>query len=866
MSDFITSFVKTNKPQFLKYKNYIKNNDWTKKIIGNEDSDKDRWNEFPLQNELIVSILDRLKYFTTKASADSKLLKYKTFVKDCLDIIEIHTSRVDLYVNSVDISDINDVSIRTSEVKFLKECFSKVTKIQDTLSSLNINLDDAAENIGIAFYEDRTAPLSMHHILVEKYPEIQDKLDAMGIDFESMPKNEMLVNIKDAPVWNIKKHYFDQDKETLQFYVDEFKKIRQGIIIDGVYISPWMYYHLNVFKATIPTEVYDKVSKKYSSKDLIINPPLRDNEWFIIQDNYLKAKDEGKMLFIAATRRAAKTTLITSHLDHSATIGLKTLLCAGGSAKDLGQIESNFKTTIQNKNPAFATYNLSNDWTKKIYMGIKTKAGETLPLSTLSIVNLDSGGDKKSEVLAGYTPDAFVLDEAMKVSFASQLEALKPALDTPYGKRCVPIIASTAGNEELAQDGYNILDNPVIHKVLNMEWDALERGIDKKFITWKRRDFGTFIPGQMSSKDGLRKINTTLADYLGMPEANGLKEIGIQVTDWEKALEIITKDRENKKKDKKAYVKELLYHPIDPEELYISMKINPFPVEEAKMHLKKIRDNEQNGKKVEVYRDGIDIKYSLSNRPLPDFPFKKGGFHDSPVVLFEDIPTAKPNRFLYVAALDDYKQEQADSDSLGCFYIYKRQSGNDPMGDRIVAAYTSRPNPHNKFHRIGYMLLEAFNAECLMENEDMEFKTYLDSLHKTEEYLVSSFNMEGDITIKSNNRRSYGISPNGNKSAILNKVINYCNKPVDIPQQDGSVKSCLGIELIDDEMLLEELISYKDGNNHDRITTFGIALIQAHYLDTNYIEARNGRKEEVKKETVREKSNILGVSRRTRLF
>jgi hypothetical protein len=706
----------------------------------------------------------------------------------------------------------------------------------------------------------------MHHILVEMYPEIKVKLDGMGIDFDTPPKNEMLINMEEVPVWNPNKHYFDQDKDTLQFYVDEFKKIRDGIVIDGVFISAWLYYHLNVFKTPVPTEKYNKNSNTYESTDVVKNPPLRDNEWFVIQDNYLKAKEQGKMLFIAATRRAAKTTLIASHLDHSATIGKQSLLCAGGSAKDLGQIEKNFKTTIQSKNPAFATYNTSNDWAKKIELGIKSKAGKTILLSVLNVINLDSGGDKKSEILAGFTPDAFVLDEAMKVPFLNQLEALKPALDAPSGKRCVAIISSTAGNEELARDGYDVLDAPEVHGVLEMEWDALERGIDKELITWKRRRFGTFIPGQMSAKDGLRKIESNLADYLGKPDAKELKKIGIQITDWKKALEIITTDREKKKKNRQSYIKELLYHPIDPEEIFLSVKVNPFPVEEARMQLNKIKMEGRNGKKVELYKDGLDIKYSLTNKELPKFPFD-GGFFDSPVILFEEIPQEKPSRFLYVAALDDYKQEQSNSTSLGCFYIYKRQSGNDPMGDKLVAAYTSRPNPHNKFHRVGLMLLEAFNAECLMENEDMEFKTYLDTLHKTDEYLVRTFNMAGDITIKSNNNRMYGISPNGNKSAILNKVINYCNEPVQIALPDGTTRDGLGVERIEDEMLLEEIINYKEGENHDRLTTFGIALIQSHYLDSNFLEARvtPKRQDEKKREQFQRIPKLFTTTRR-RLF
>jgi hypothetical protein len=39
-------------------------------------------------------------------------------------------------------------------------------------------------------------------------------------------------------------------------------------------------------------------------------------------------------------------------------------------------------------------------------------------------------------------------------------------------------------------------------------------------------------------------------------------------------------------------------------------------------------------------------------------------------------------------------------------------------------------------------------------------------------------------------------------------------------------------------MLLEEMINYKEGENHDRITTFGIALIQAHKMDAEYVPVR----------------------------
>ena len=162
------------------------------------------------------------------------------------------------------------------------------------------------------------------------------------------------------------------------------------------------------------------------------------------------------------------------------------------------------------------------------------------------------------------------------------------------------------------------------------------------------------------------------------------------------------------------------------------------------------------------------------------------------------------------------------------------------MGDRIAAIYTSRPDPHRKFHNWGQMLCELYNAEgaVLMENEDMEFKVFLDTLKQTDKYLVPTFNISADLAIKGNGRRQYGISPAGNKSAIINKVLNYCREPIQIKDSKGETYDTIGVERINDEMLLEEIINYKEGENHDRITTFGIALIQAHKMDAEYIPVR----------------------------
>jgi len=876
MSEFLESYIKNNKPFFKKQLKYLQENDWTNrehfKTSSKAKKDEESYiktdykaltEEFQLQVKLVDGVLDRVKYLVTKAKSEHKNKNFKTFYKFCIGVVDLHLNRIDTQTKGLDLEKVPK-NERSDEMEFQSICFKHYTKITDIINSFEIHDDEKVAGL-VQFYNNKVAPLAMHEELVKKYPAIQRELDRKGIDFATPPKNEFLINIENPPIWDSEKHYWEQEPETLQFYVDEFKKLKYGIMLDGVKILPELYYHINVFKAPIPTLFTNPNTGEVEFKDIEQNPPLRDNEWFIIQDCYQSAQKSSKMLFIAATRRAAKTTFNASHLTHGITIGKNKLVCAGGSATDLGHVRDALLTHFQNVNPAFRIDRLGTEWEKGVVFGIKDKENKDITNSILKIANLDAGGNKKSEILAGFTPDAFILDEIMKIPFKSQLEGFKPALDSPYGKRCVALLTGTAGNEELSKDGFSVLNFPEANDILEMPWESLERNVPEEAITWKRTKFGAFIPGQMSAKDGLIKIETTLDKYLGKKNAPNLAKIKILVTDWIKAKEIMERDRKQKERDRSAFIKEKLYFPFNTEEMLMSTKQNPFPEDEARIHLIELREAGKTGKKVDITKTkDREFEVKFSTRELPRFPHV-GGFHDSPIILFEDLPKERPPRGLYVAALDDYKQEQSSSDSLGCFVIYKRQSGNDPMGNKIVAIYTSRPNPHSKFHRIGHMLLEAFNAECLMENEDMEFKVYLDTIHQTEQWLVPAFNIAGDITLKNNGRRMYGISPQGNKSTIINKVINYCKEPVVIIDEDGNYKDGIGVQLIEDEMLLEEIINYKEGENHDRITTFGIALIQAHYLDSNYfpVHLTEPKYENVKKEPFVRK---LFTDTRRRLF
>lgn len=877
-NEIIKSFVKKNRPQFLTYKKYVISKDWSstssinlEEVFGLEEGGKKvkkseskiKADEFKLQDDMMSDILDRVKFLCKRAEGDHHRADFKKFIKECFDIIDIHTGRTEDYVNYFDVSKIENQDVRTEEMAFIRNCFSALTKLQDKITALNIK-DDSQQGEGITFFNNKKAPLAMHEILVKKFPEIQRRLDTMEIDFTTLPKNEMLIHMENVPKWNEDKHYWEQEKETLQFYVDEFKKIHNGIMLDGKHIHPWLYYHINIFTTAYPSTVINKLTGEEETRDIIGVPPLRDNEYFMIQDSYVEAEKTGKMVFYAASRRVAKTTALASHCDWKATDGKRNILCAGGATKDLDQIEGNFKTSVQNKNPAFRIPNIDDDWTKKVNLGLKGMDGKNITASTLHIVNLNKGGNKASEILAGYTPDAVIIDELMKLPFMEQLAALKPAIDQPGGKRCVVILSGTSGNEELAKDAFRVLADPVANDILPMDWKLFNSRVPLEDITWIDRDFGTFIPAQMSAKEGLIKIDSNLAAYLKLFNSPELEKVQIKVTDWATANKVIHEDRDKKKKDHIALTKEVLYHPIDPEEMLQSTTINPFYREEA---LKRKEYLLQSGKwdrrRLVRLENGILVG-DISTKPLAVFPHR-GGNVEAPIQIYEDIPTTKPVDNLFVASFDDVKQDNSDTDSVISFQIWKMENFGDEWGGRLVLSWACRPENRKKMYAIWLLLQQTYNAKAFPENEDMGYNTYLENLHLEDMWLIDSIDFTRSLGIVNTGNRKKGWMPKRDKKVLMGIFLDKMNDFVTIGENENGEIKVRGVELVDDIGMLDEIINYREDANVDRISSALGAVGWMHYLKLNWITPKIKKEgEEEQKARVFQKKLLGGGRGRVR--
>ncbi len=867
MSEFIKTFIGKNKEQFTKYKTYITKNDWTdisidsslddaffndmysedptkvkkaeitklikEQIAGQKDKIKTKADEFKLQNDLVSNLLSRVKYFVNKSVGEHQNPNFKKFIKFSLDIVNIHIERVDDYLSTVDISKIENQEVRSEEIRLTKDCFAGITTIQQTVTDLNIKEDQAAE--GIQWLDTQKATVAMHKTLILQYPEIKIKLDQMGIDFDSPPPQTIHILNDNPPVYNPDKNYWEQEKNVLQYYVDEWKKIDEGIVIDGFFIDGWLYFHFNFFVTNIPHIVVKNGVEE--NEDQVEIPALRDNE-IIITEYFKKSKKESLMSLVAATRRLAKTTMNSSRIYRAKILNRKQILCAGGSVDDLNHIHGNLDTCLNNINPAFRLYYLSptEDGRGKCY-GIKTKANKSKITTNVFIINLEGGTKKsKKESLAGFTPDEFILDEFLKFPFKSQLEALEPALWGAGVLRCNTLLTGTGGDSDLAIDGIKMLNHPERNRVCLMDWDLLEKNVPTHLITWKRKKFGLFLPTQMSVKH--KKLKSNLADFLGI-ESETLSKVVLWVTDWENAKKAEDKERADKIEDRTSYVRLLAYHPYDPDEIFLSGKISPFSniLDEAKKHRDHLEESGKWDNRRKLFKDsnGV-IQCEISKEDFVVYPFT-GTNQDAPYNIIEQPDNTKNPKYYYVASGDLYKQESAsNSESVGTVVVYKYPLLGDRSGGKIVATYAARPKSYREFNEKVLILLEYYNAIFFPENEDLAvFQTFLENKHLEDTYLEKHIDFTGVLAYSENAPRKYGWTPKQSKNKLMGMWVNYLEQPVKIENDLGQEVEVKRIQTVDDIYMLSEILSFNDAGNFDRISGAigGWGLI--HFLDKNYI-------------------------------
>ncbi len=596
-------------------------------------------------------VVDALQTFIETAEGDRGRTGVQPYINKILSTINIHLDRVTKYYPKNNPQGYRTKDHKREEGKFQQAIFKGEQKIKSKLKQLNIEND--MDNLQVDFFDKVVATIPMRKVLMKRNDKLKAKIESLEVDWDLILNNGIFINMKkrDVPYYNSEKHFWDQEPESLQFWVSEYNKIVKGYTVDGYKMTGSLYFQINFFKTPIK-----------SKNNEITNAPLRDNEWYV--DEAIKyAEEKAKKLersgvLIWGTRRFSKTTQEVSRIHHGILVyPTETGTASSSNAEDLESIVDKLKKSLDYIVSPFRLNILSGkgfDTKDPVMFGIKSKSGrESYEHFSLRIINTDSGSKKGSQKTAGGNPKVFIADEIGKSLFIKMYEAAIPSFESDEGWVCIPLLSGTGGDEDLSRDAEKVLSNPTNHGVLEMDWNILEYKVPKDAITWNRRPFGWFMPAQMSTYTGMRKIKTNLADFLDI-ESEELKKIDFWVTDWVYNTNKIKEIRS--KLTGTALTSEKVFRPIDPEECFISAKSNPYPATGIKRHKERLQSEGDNvyglGRKIELFRNQEDsnkIEYELSSKEINEYPHD-GKYTNCAGLLFDDFPETKPyDIYRYVA-------------------------------------------------------------------------------------------------------------------------------------------------------------------------------------------------------------------------
>jgi hypothetical protein len=611
--------------------------------------------------------------------------------------------------------------------------------------------------------------------------------------------------------------------DKLSEHYDEFYKYHKeiclrGCVMDGLFINPFLYWHLNFWNTEVDIlDEYNRISQKYS------NPLLRDNEW-IITNEIERAHEQRKGLVLLGVRRLAKSVIESSYIGWGATFDENSQnIIAGLNAPDIKLITDKLDKGLNFLPEAWRWQRVEDNWKAQVTLGIKTRAGERIPFSQILIRNLDGGANE--EAIAGTKPRKLIIDEIGKGNFLRAFQAATPGFTTPFGWGCSPILVGTGGDMQSFQDAKGLMFDAANFNFLDYP--------DAKGGT---RRHGLFLSNsfRMEGKD-----HSTLGAYLEKPKESPLHQVPMLVSNKEKADKFLDDKLENLRQagDRVAYLKEKMYYPKEVDDIFLNEDTNIFDIDAAKRQKARLLENERTGTPVILYDDGQGVKHEFTDKlPISNFPLKNSDMKDAPVVIYE-FPISDPPYGLYVAGVDPYRQGKAAySTSLGSVYIYKRMHAltGEKYQDMFVASYCARPEKKETWEEQARMLIKYYNARTLCENDEISFIDYMIAKGNSH-YLEKQPAWLQEIVPNTTVHRDFGIHRSAEKIRdFLHGCLKKYSEEVIHEEKDDDglvISQTKGMAKIFDPVLLEEMIQYNETGNFDRIIAAELAIALAMKLN-----------------------------------
>lgn len=621
---------------------------------------------------------------------------------------------------------------------------------------------------------------------------------------------------------NIKRRPPKTSVDYAPFWKEEKKKCIEGVTINGFHLSGWLYWHTNLW--TIMSDYEDPVFGPIK-KELVAD--LRDDD-FSFDEASTRAMKERKGVTVLGRRNIGKSYWQASKAGYAMTfIKGSENICSAGNEPDLKRITTKIDLGLRKVPEAFYFDRNFDDWSKFVELGHKDKSGKREPWSSLQMINLRDGTN--TEGFAGSRLKVLIIDEIGKFPVMRAYLAAKASFNTAYGWMCVPYLMGTGGDFTNGTDAWEIFSNPDAYNMISVEEESTGKV------------YGLYFGGEGRAET---KIKTTVADHFKLSDGGIWTKVDYYQSDPVAGREYCLKERDQaaKSTEDDALLKEMMYYPLEKEEILLQANQNDFPIAALRAHYNYLIQNPV-GVAIRLERKiSGEVTYRLAERhdgPVTEWPVKKNTRKDAPVMMYEPPMELKDNQ-LYIAGSDPYNQSSSIySSSLGTLYIYKRMYDliNGTFQDQMVASYAARPDKIDNWHETVEMLLEMYNAVCMPENEAGTFIQYFDQKFKS--YMLADGmdflkEIHPDTKIQNRNKGlpatipviSYGMSL---FKRYLTEDIQVGTDPV-----TKNPIMAMGLIRLHDPMLVLEAINYtsdqKMKGKFDRVVGFRHALMYAESL------------------------------------
>jgi hypothetical protein len=626
---------------------------------------------------------------------------------------------------------------------------------------------------------------------------------------------EFFVNMKSIPD--------KTSKERGDFIIEEKRKCREGVNVNGVTIVGGLYFHLNYY--------YLQGDDDKTGKKAIFLPRLRDNEWIFFND-YEECYEKRIIYPFFGLRQAGKSEMIVSLCLRELSLFKETeAMALFSSDQDKDTFVKKISTAITHGEKFIIIPNIDKDWSKnEIRFGLTMQDSSIDLRARLYIYNTQEG--KRIQIASGKTPSFLLMDEVAKSPFKSVYDVLEPALLSDSGKlRCTPLFTFTGGEAIKAKDAENLIKSPSESKQFTSTLD------DGRLVG------GRFMSG-LYRKDC--KLPTTLSKYLGKTTNTWLDDYPILVSDFALAAKKIEDEKVEAQRspDRNTVLLKRIFYPLNLDDVFLTQSTNNFPIQEITDWQNWVKEN-YDPQIVNFFTD-IDgkIKHRASNKGIiTEFPCKPESNKEAGQVVYEDFIEGLPFG-TYVGGLDLYNQNESSDrvNSLGSYYILKRMY--DPLGAfqySIVASYSARPSL-KEFKDNVILMMKYYNAYTLVELTNTEAVDWFIE-RGLGAYFAEGLGIAKEVNpFSTNGHNTKGVKPTpGVQKHYMNQEVGYSKEVLSSRETEtGIVKEQLGLTRVLDVMLLEEWKNYRskestskgvhDGN-FDRIIAFGHALMLARHLD-----------------------------------